>query len=120
MSELFINKDDSSGVYELPLPCGDDIIPLRYAGDADSCIIAADFSVLGKVEILARKTSGLLQITVFTDSDDTALKLRDTEHELMQAIPDTSIKFFSRQSIFDKLVEINSYYAVNSKFDIKI
>ncbi|PKL41281.1 MAG: hypothetical protein CVV44_01205 [Spirochaetae bacterium HGW-Spirochaetae-1] len=120
MAEIFQKNDDSSDIWELPLPCGKDIIPLRYAGDANSCIVAADFSRLGKVEILVQKASGALHITVFTDSPAAEKQLRDSGQELMALLPDAGIKFYYRQSIIDKLVEINSYYAVNSQFDIKI
>lgn len=97
--------------------------PVRYAGRDNSWIFSVDFSALGLIEILAKKTEGGNLISIFCDRNDTRDALKKDYEQLQRKLAlidrNIHINFFNTRQVINKIVEINSYYSLHSVLDIK-
>ncbi len=102
---------------------GDGFHPARYCDAGDAWLFSVDFSAIGRLEIVARETDKELLVSVFCDRDEALDILKSGSGELIRTLenlkPHAVINFFNTQQAINKIVEIYSYYSLNSEFDIR-
>jgi hypothetical protein len=108
---------------EFAFPGEDGFRPVRYLGAGRAWLFSADFSSIGKIEIAARETGKDFTISIFCASDEALDAVKKDAGELMRRLEHIHqkmyINFFNTQQAINKVVEINSYYSLNSEFDIR-
>ncbi len=101
----------------------DGLHSVRYAGRESSWIFSADFSAIGRIEILAKKTTGGNFLSVFCDGNDALEALKRDYEELQRELSSIErnihINFFNTKQAINKIVEIYSYYSLHSVLDIR-
>ena len=101
----------------------EELYPLRYAGKGDSWIFSVDFSTIGRIEILAKETDSGYALSIFCDRNDVLSALKNGHKQMMQDLKylhqNIYINFFNTRQAINKIVEINSYYSLNSVLDIR-
>lgn len=105
--------------------CHDDILhPIRYVGRDNSWIFSVDFSHIGRIDILAKTTQKSYFLSIFCSSNDTLDMLQKEKDTLIDYLSkkhtNIYINLYNMQNFINKIVEINSYYSLNSVFDIKV
>ena len=96
---------------------------IRVIGQKNSIIISLELSEIGIVDILFRITDDELNISFFVNNDvfDFINKTKkELYSKLNKIIPKININIYNRSDILNKLIEINSYYIINSELDIKV
>ncbi len=95
-----------------------------YIKTPDFLVINVELSGLGMLDIFARKEDNSIIIKVCADNELSLKKLEISAPDLTDRLSSTGLKatvsFHNRNFIIDKMVEINSYYSLNSVFDIKV
>jgi hypothetical protein len=101
----------------------EELHPVRYAGREDSWVFSVDFSALGRIEILAKKTEGGNSLSIFCDRNDALDALKNDSGQLKRELAlidrNIHINFFNTRQVINKIVEINSYYSLHSVLDIR-
>jgi hypothetical protein len=101
----------------------EELYPARYAGRENSWIFSVDFSALGRIEILAKKTGGGNSLSIFCDKNEALDALKNEYGQLQRdlALIDRNIhiNFFNTRQVINKIVEIYSYYSLHSVLDIR-
>ena len=82
-----------------------------------------EFSNLGRIDILIKDIKKGCLISIFCANDSVISALRESHDELLQDIESERapvyINYCNMQNALNKIVEIYSYYSLNSVFDIK-
>ena len=91
----------------------------------ENCVIAhMEFSSLGGVDVFARKENNNIYIVLVPELEKTGIVIENSLDELKKIMYDSGlnaqIKVFQNNIVFDKIVEINSYFTLNSVFDVKV
>jgi hypothetical protein len=101
----------------------DEFHPVRYIGNKNSWIFSIEFSIIGRIDILVKDLRNGRHISIFCARDDILSALRDSRAELEKNInsirPPIYINYYNMQKAVNKIVEIYSYYSVNSVFDVR-
>ena len=101
----------------------DELHQVRYAGKGNSWIFSVDFSALGRIDILAKKTEGGNSLSIFCDRNDALDALKNDYGQLQRELAlidrNIHINFFNTRQAINKIVEINSYYSLHSVLDIR-
>lgn len=109
---------------ELAYPHDSEFRPFRYIGKEDSWIFSIEFTALGRIDLLAKKTDKSYSLSIFCAEAATQDALNETLNDLKKKIasvhPNIYINLYYMPNILNKMVEINSYYSTNSVFDIKV
>ncbi len=109
---------------ELPFAGDDEMRPIHFMGKDDSWIFSIDFSTIGRIEVLARKTREGYFISIFCGTGEAMDVLKQYAGELKKNLknihPDIHINFYNTTQAINKIVEIYSYYSLNSVFDIRV
>ncbi len=110
---------------EIPLFFGDEYCPAGFLAGSGALLIELTLSGLGQVEIMAKDTGRSLEIRIYGDSREHVEILNKRILELDGSIQKRIKKHYSLhilpiQDIINKIVEINSQYALNSEFDIMV
>jgi hypothetical protein len=109
---------------ELPFADDDETRPIHYLGKDDAWVFSIDFSAMGRIEVLARKARDGYYLSLFCGKHETLEALRQHEGELKKNIknidPDIHINFYNTAKAINKIVEIYSYFSLNSVFDIRV
>ena len=123
---LSLSGDDSKDFHsgELPYLRDNEYLPFRYIGKNESWIFSIDFTALGRLDLLAKKTGNSYTISIFCSEAASLAVLLESLDDLKQKIasirPIIYINLYNMPNILNKMVEINSYYSLNSVFDIKV
>jgi len=90
----------------------------------ESLIFFLDLSGLGVIELLIRLTGKDIYVSIFSGNDTVVDELNAKKDELSDALgryySGAVVTVFKMKQVMDKIVEINSYYSINSAVDIKI
>ena len=109
---------------ELPFAGDDGPHPVRYLGKGDAWIFTIDFSAIGRIEVLARRTREGYYLSIFCGNDETLDLLRQKSGDLAENIKDSGadvhINFYNTAKALNKIVEIYSYFSLNSVFDMRV
>ncbi len=109
---------------ELPFDDGDEMRPLRFLGKDEAWVFSVDFSAIGRVEVLARSIGDEYTVSVFCATVEALEALKGSTEELakkMKAIGSgIQVNFHNTDQALNKIVEIYSYYSLNSVFDIRV
>jgi len=101
----------------------EELYSVRYAGKENSWLFSVDFSALGRIEILAKKTEGGNFISILCDRNDALDALKNDfgqlQRELVSIDRNIHINFFNTRQVINKIVEIYSYYSLHSVLDIR-
>jgi hypothetical protein len=101
----------------------EELYPVRYAGRGNSWIFSVDFSTIGLIEILAKETDNGYALSIFCERNDVLSALKNEYKQLQQDLTyihqNIYINFFNTRQAINKIVEINSYYSLNSVLDIR-
>jgi hypothetical protein len=96
---------------------------IRYAGRENSWIFSVDFSALGRIEILAKKTGGGNFLSIFCERNDVLDAMKNDfgqlQRELASIDRNIQINFFNTRQVINKIVEIYSYCSLHSVLDIR-
>jgi len=132
MIELILKsyeKGDETVYGELAFYDENKFSPINYIGNNNSLILSFELSNLGIIDILAKSDQKSISISIFLENEDILKALRENyeilDMQLEKALTSyekstISINLYNRREILKNLIEINSYYANNSKFDIKV
>ncbi|MBP7734561.1 MAG: hypothetical protein KA369_01180 [Spirochaetes bacterium] len=109
---------------ELPFHDGDDLRPVRFLGKGDAWVFSVDFSGLGRVEVLARTIGDEYPVTVFCETREALEALKGSAEMLAKNMKNIGsgihVNFYNTDQAINKIVEIYSYYSLNSVFDIRV
>ncbi|HOT46071.1 MAG TPA: hypothetical protein PLM53_15570 [Spirochaetota bacterium] len=109
---------------ELPFADEDETRPVHYLGKDDAWVFRVDFSAIGRIEVLARRTREGYLLSLFCGRDETLDLLRQNaealENNMKNIDPDIHINFSNTAKAINKIVEIYSYFPLNSVFDIRV
>jgi len=118
---------DASAEYvtgEIAFSDGDEMRPLRFLGKDDAWVFSVDFSGLGRVEVLARTMVDEYLVSVFCATREALEALKGSADELSKKIRSVGsgiqVNFHNTDQAINKIVEIYSYYSLNSVFDIRV
>jgi len=116
--------DDDYHSGTLPFVDGDEYAPVCYIGKGDCWIFSLTLSNLGPIDILSKNTGKGTEITVYTDGPKVSSYLQESMDEFYSGLAGAGISAIvhvaDRQNVIDKILEINSYYSLNSAFDTKV
>ena len=97
--------------------------PVRYIGSKKSWIFSMEFSNIGRIDILIKDLKKGCHISIFCANDSVVSALQESHDELLRNIGSVRspvyINYYNMQNAVNKIVEIYSYYSLNSVFDIK-
>jgi len=96
---------------------------VRYLESGSSWLFRLDLSGIGRIEILAREMEREFPVSVFCENEEALALLKNGSGVLMSRIehihPNIYINFVNTQQAINKIVEIYSYYSLNSEFDTR-
>ncbi len=98
----------------------DILYPVHYLGKDDTWVFSVDFSTIGRIEVLAQKNREEYHVSVFCGTGEVLDVLKQSADELKKNLPDIHINFYITAQALNKIVEIYSYYSLNSVFDIRV
>jgi len=102
----------------------DQLTPIQYIGKDNAWLFSIDFSGIGRIEILARESSDGYLVSVFSETSEALEALRKSAEQLQKNLngihPGIHINFYNTRLAINKIVEIYSYYSLNSEFDIRV
>ncbi|HOW83735.1 MAG TPA: hypothetical protein PK573_14325 [Spirochaetota bacterium] len=111
-----------SGV--VPLDEDGVFVPVRYVKSGDFLALSLELSALGQLDIMARHEKGAISIMIVPDREDSGAFIRRSLPGLMESFAGSGMQahvaVHNRNIIIDKMVEINSYFSLNSEFDVKV
>jgi hypothetical protein len=124
---LLANAGETPADYvsgELPFFDEDESRPIHYMGKNDAWVFSVDFSAIGLIEVLARKNREGYQVSVFCRTAEALDVLKQSAEELEKNLAsihqDIHINFYNTAQALNKIVEIYSYYSLNSVFDTRV
>jgi hypothetical protein len=117
--EILAGDSGPSGGIELPLIDSDGYIPLKCLFSENSWIFHAEFSKIGKTDIIARDTGSGFTIDIHAGNTLALKELKRAESDPEMLSGGILIRVHDLKSSIDKLVAINGYFALNSRFDTK-
>lgn len=102
----------------------DQLTPLQYIGKDTAWLFSVDFSSIGRIEVLARDAKEGYLISVFSGYGEVLEALKQSSDRLVKNLKrvnkDININFYNTRAAINKIVEIYSYYSLNSEFDILV
>jgi hypothetical protein len=109
---------------ELPFFDGDESYPISFLGKNDTWVFSVNFSTIGGIEVLARTSSDGYQVSIFCKNGDALDALKGSAEELNKKLrridQGIHINFYNTTQAINKIVEIYSYYSLNSVFDMRV
>ncbi len=96
---------------------------IRYLFSKDSLIFALNFSNLGNIEIIGKKSSGAIYLSLFSENENVISILKDSVGKIYDEFSDlnlnVTINFFNTKILLDKIKEISSSFMINSTIDFR-
>ncbi len=109
---------------EIPFAGDDELYRVRYLGKDDAWVFSVNFSKIGLIEVVARENREGRHISIFCGSGETLDALQGSAGELTKNLkninPDIYLNFYNTSLALNKIVEIYSYFSLNSVFDIRV
>jgi len=97
--------------------------PVRYIANNKSWIFSIEFSNIGRIDILIKDLENDCHISIFCANNNVVSALQESQEELLNYIESfrspVYINYYNMQNAVNKIVEIYSYYSLNSVFDVK-
>lgn len=123
-------ESDKTICGELAFFDNEEFRPINYMRNESSFLFSLELSNLGTIDILAKKISENISISIFSDNNDVLEALGESLDLLSLRLKNAglsgyensqiSINLYNRRDILEKLIEINSNYFNISEFDIKV
>ncbi|MCP4130300.1 MAG: flagellar hook-length control protein FliK [bacterium] len=129
------NEKEKTGIHYGEMAFFDDgeFKPVYCMGNENSWIFSFQLSEIGQIDILANSRREGLFLSIFSPRQDVLDSLEGSadllysrleriglfQGELSGENRTVYLNFYNRRAALDKLIEINSYYSINSEFDIK-
>jgi hypothetical protein len=97
--------------------------PVRYIANKKSWIFSVEFSSIGRIDILIKDLENGCHISIFCANNSVVSALQESQDELLNYFESFRsplyINYYNMQNAVNKIVEIYSYYSLNSVFDVK-
>jgi hypothetical protein len=117
--EVLAEYSGPSGCIELPLADGDGYVPLKCLFSENSWIFQAEISKIGRIDIIARDTGPGFSIDIHAEDSPALEELKRAETDPEMLSGGGTIRVHDLKKSIDKLVAINDYFVLNSRFDTK-
>ena len=122
--DVFKDANEGSKFIMVPIKDDDEFHICAALAGENSIIFRVELSQLGTVHLLARQEKNMIDVMICVQNEKSLEKfknsLEDLKDTLYNAGLKVALKVYNSNFIIDKIVEINSYYSLNSVLDIKV